>query len=158
MTKEEKIQNVENYLGKLSTLTSDLKFANDKWVNLGDELEEINIPIYTEDFDKIVLKCLDLTNNYASISCENKFTTHSGKWRSVLDIWRHVKYFVPECTIYDVMRSLFKNKDLLVGHYCTTINRRVFRLKKNINGYGLISLNDLDEFYLKFNDWEDIGL
>lgn len=158
MTKERKIQNVENYLQNKDT--NYLKFADDKLSDLGEELKEIYIPVDTEkeNFDNIVLGCLNLTSKYASISSDNKLTTHRHRWRSSLDIWRHVKYFVPECTIYDVMRSLYKNKDLLVGHYCDEIERRVFILKENSPDCELMCLYMCDEFNLIFDDWKDIGL
>jgi len=44
----------------------------------------------------LIIKILDLSEEYESCSIENELETNSGKWRSVLDIWRHVIYYKPD--------------------------------------------------------------
>ncbi|HBY20782.1 MAG TPA: hypothetical protein DEG71_07210 [Clostridiales bacterium] len=105
----------------------------------------------------LIIKILDLSEEYESCSIENELETNSGKWRSVLDIWRHVIYYKPDINIFEVMRELFSiGNEYLVGHYCENIKRRVFKLDKNTTGCALFT-GKVDEFGLYFSDWETIG-
>src|SRR3972149_8159500 len=125
-----------------------------KYWNLNNQLTEVVIENHEKlSLDRLVLKCLDLTNLYHSYSEDNVIETNMGKYRSVLDIWRHVKYFRPEVTIFEVMNSLYRNREKLAGQYCINIRRRVFKLKKYNNILTILnSQNSFDEFGLKFKD------
>ena len=112
--------------------------------------------------DDLVYKCLYYTNSYYSwveiYPGMFEIETISGKWRSSLDIWRHVKHFRPEATIFEVMNSLYNIKESLVGHYCPDIRRRVFKLNRFTFTSGLIDLDCPDEYGLYFEDWREINV
>lgn len=113
--------------------------------------------------DELVYECLSLTDCYGSQNPETlSYETQSGKWRSVLDIWRHVRYYQPDVTIFDVMRSLWEQRVKLVGQICNDIHRRVFKLHEHSEWAELVwyenEPEDYDEFELNFNEWADIGL
>jgi hypothetical protein len=119
-----------------------------------EELE--NLPL-----DNLVYKCVFLTNDYYSINSEtNEIETNPRKWRSSLDIWRHVKYFKPEINLVEVMDSLYKNRGNYVGQFCGNISKRVFKSAEIpecvINSYGLLYQNRIDEYNLIFNQWRKI--
>ena len=121
--------------------------------------EELTNIANSGNLDMLVFKCLECTNVYYSfnISTRNMETT-SNRWRSSLDIWRHVKYFKSDVTIFQVMKSLWDIKENLVGHYCPDIQRRVFKDKIS-NPYGYyLACNDniFDEYSLEWEDWEHI--
>lgn len=108
--------------------------------------------------DLLILECLKLSLSYCSKdSVNDKIETEPNKYRSSLDIWRHVIYFNPEITIFDVMESLYENRGKLITHYCPDIKRRVFKLPRD---HYFTSMNDedcLDEYELTFYDWENIN-
>jgi len=128
-----------------------------KHFSSNSDLTKVVVKYHEElSLDELVLKCLELTNFNWSFSEDNGIETCSRKWRSVLDIWRHVKYYRPEVTIFEVMNSLYRNKKELIGQYCDQVHRRVFKLKKFNNNLTLNSQDNFDEFGLKFKDWESI--
>lgn len=116
-----------------------------------------------KDLDDAIIKCLHLTFLYDSYrEDENIFETSRSKWRSSLDIWRHVKHYLPDTNIFEVMESLFRQRKQLSGHYCPNIHRRVFKLSKDYNNHGLMIYNYdgslvTDEYGLNFYDWENIN-
>lgn len=57
-----------------------------------------------------------------------RYETSSGRMRSSLDIWRHVKYYRPDVDIFSVMEALYQLRDKMYGHYCVTVCRAVFKL------------------------------
>lgn len=120
------------------------------------EGEHSSPSIYYVNLDLMVYDCLDLAYDHYSINIRKITETHPDKWRSVLDIWRHVIFFNPKIDIFSVMRSLYRQQSKLVGHYCGNIHRRVFKLEKNASDC-LLFTQDRDEFGLHFDDWKNIG-
>lgn len=109
-----------------------------------------------DNLDSLVIWILDTSNYCKSFNVmSGKTETYCGKWRSSFDIWRHCKYYNEDISLENVMASLFRIQSLLVGHYCCTVDRRVFKLKKNVDDYGLINY-ERDEFGLHFRDWKNI--
>jgi len=107
---------------------------------------------------ELITEILDLSDEFPSYNVDNEIETDCGRWRSVLDIWRHVIYYKPDINIFEVMRELFSIGDeYLVGHYCRDILKRVFKLRKNTNHCSLF-IQDRDEFGLCFSAWETIGM
>ena len=138
MTNQEKVL---NYLGDKDLTT--LRF------NGGPHLRKI------EDLDLLVFRVIGCTGKYASINTENKrIETHSNRWRSSIDIWRHVKYYKPEVTIFDVMNSLYNMRNRLRGQYCHLIYRRTFKTSRG--GY-IYDQERGDEYNLSFDQWKDIN-
>jgi hypothetical protein len=91
----------------------------------------------------------------------NSYTkeTSAGRNRSSLDLWRHLKFYLPEITIYDVMHSLYNlmQDKPIHSQYCYTVQRRVFNCRESgytapIN-YGIQSK---DEYGLLFSEWKNI--
>jgi hypothetical protein len=120
-----------------------------KGESLNEKLSEIS------DLNSLVEGILETTINYSSYNSRtNGHQCSSNRWRSVFDIWRHVKYFMPDVSILDVMSSLHEIQSKLVGHYCDDVYRRVFRLKR---GSGVLSTVSDDEFGLYFKQWKNIN-
>lgn len=124
----------------------------------------------TPSIEDMILRVLELTKKYHSFNPSiGAIETDIGKYRSAIDIWRHIIYFFPDISIYDVMmgiRNLWDQKKIN-GHYCTTINRRVFwplhdweskyfsDLMSRTNMYSY-SGRRWDEFELEWDEWRDI--
>ena len=143
-----KKQQVLSYINTVDCST--LRFEENP-INEIDTVVLINLPL-----DNLVLACLDLTDRLPSYN-RGKIETIPKKWRSVLDIWRHVRYFKPGVSIFETMEVLFRNKDLILQRVCPTINRRAFTLAKNHKGYWYMGDRDRDEFDLTFELWENIN-
>lgn len=77
--------------------------------------------------------------------------------RSSIDIWRHILSIKPEVTIFEVMETMYNMSDELVGQFCDSVDRRVFRLKKRMRGWILADTLDYDEYGLEFPDWRNIN-
>lgn len=111
------------------------------------------------NLDALIIECLNASKYYHSINCDNKqLETPYDKYRSSLDIWRHVKFFCQEVTIFDVMDSLWRQRENLYGQYCYVVRRRVFKTILNNNGWALVydALAN-DEYKLRFAAWEGIN-
>jgi hypothetical protein len=105
--------------------------------------------------EKLIYVILDFSSTCYSRD-KDVVETGPSRRRSVLDIWRHVKYYLPETTIYQVMNSLYKIKDELFSEVCLYIQRRVFKLGKFI--LFKVCDNRVDEFgFSYFNEWENIS-
>lgn len=65
-----------------------------------------------------VTEILRLAEIYASINEGGEWETRSGAARSCIDIWRHLKYFKPEVSIFEVMEAMYKIRDQLGGQFC----------------------------------------
>lgn len=111
-----------------------------------------NIELTETNVDKMVYRALVLSDVFPSENSDGRLETEPKRNRSSLDIWRHVIYYYPEITIFQVMNSLFNLKT--VGEigtiFCSQIMRRVFYL----NSPSGDSVND--EYGLNFSDWGDI--
>ncbi len=115
----------------------------------------------TQSLETLIERCLQLMEIACSYNTETgALETIDGKWRSSLDIWRHIKLFRPQVTIYQVMKTLWIIKSKLVGHYCPDIRRRVFKLKEtNLTCglvYGTMYKRQLDEYDVDFPDWDTL--
>ena len=109
-----------------------------------------------EDLDELVYKILKHTKHYRSINIASGLVeTNPNRWRSSLDIWRHVIYYKPNYTIFDVMNSLYilGTNNKVFGQYCHLIYRRTFKTK----GYVLADQWKVDEYNLTFDEWKDIN-
>lgn len=129
--------------------------------------DEFNPDKYT--VDDMVRRTLILTKNYASYNNDDMKETSSNRFRSVVDIWRHITYYYPTIEIFDVMHSLYNIKEELGGQYCNDVHRRVFKWNKNdwdcthsrhqepnaMKLYTWMS-RTTDEFGLEWQEWKDI--
>jgi hypothetical protein len=120
--------------------------------NITGKFKEIKYDTIPEDLDQLVLYCLRLNNKFYSFQ-ENRLIIHPLHRRSVLDIWRHVKYFKFDVNIYQIMNSLFRVQNKLAITYCSDIHRRTFIFFSG----GVYYKDMIDEFGLTFYDWENIS-
>lgn len=139
--------------------TTPLKFVDYVYQYQSPQLsyKDDNVLIPNEEklsLDELVLKVLFFTHFYGSFG--DNFETTRDRYRSVLDIWRHVIYYRSDVSIFDVMHSLFNNRTLLIGQYCGNVERRVFKLKEHVENGSLLGVHAHDEFGLQFRDWENI--
>lgn len=108
--------------------------------------------------NKLVHHCLWLTSYYVSYDAETEhYQCDSNRWRSSGDLWRHVIYYKPDVTIIDVIKVLWEDRHLFVGHYCEDVHRRVFKCAVVERGSKLYfedcDEDDLDEYNLNFPEW-----
>lgn len=143
---------VENYLDSIPALRHPLVFHG-----YGEKSLQFQ---HTPDIINMIEKVLDLSMDYPSYLWfegeEFSYETGAGRWRSVIDIWRHIVFFYPDVTIYQVMEAIYAYQYLFVGHFCTAVQRRVFLLKEYSDDDELYTY-DYDEFSLKFSQWEHIN-
>ena len=131
--------------------------------NFGDDIDKRKVKSASKkmSLDEMVIAMLSLSKVLSSMNLEGVFETRRDKWRSSLDIWRHVKLYKPKATIFDVMDSLFRQQERLTGLYCITIKRRVFRAVSvdpfRAEIYEFRDKNEVDEYNLKFISWKGIN-
>jgi hypothetical protein len=169
---------VRDYLNSSSVERTDtLKFGEmlegpngDTWFTYKEEdlmsctdlvLEEVS---KENDLDKLIPIIVRRTFFSCSINTSGDVETKDRCSRSSLDLWRHVKYFFPEITIYSVMASLYRTQFNYRSIFCPDIHRRVFKNYDYYKEYcqGTYSrpdniLSSGDEYGLYINsDWRDI--
>ena len=109
-------------------------------------------------------RVLKLTREYPSYDIETKeIECRAGANRSSLDIWRHIKYYYSDITIFDIMNALYNiESQEYYGFFCTTICRRIFKnayknsnedWQRNLRYFFNISC---DEYGLVWDDWKEI--
>jgi len=107
----------------------------------------------------LIVKCLFMSYWNASLTSDGEWYCREGKDRSVIDIWRHVKFFHPKTSLAQVMRGLYEiyddNKRTIVGHVCKEIGHRVFNLRCHKSDYEFFG-DANDEFELTFPQWGDV--
>ena len=108
--------------------------------------------IKLSELDKIVVTVVALAKKFGSSSDKGKETPKEA-YRSVLDIWRHTKEFIPDIDIFSIMRSLYKvayDGEVFGVSYCSTIHRTVFS-----GGALKNALDQEDEFDGILEYWKD---
>jgi len=117
--------------------------------------------VQDSSLDEKVFWALHRCKQFSSINKLGNTETRADKWRSSLDIWRHVIYRNPEITIFDVMTSLYDQQGKLLSLCCNAINRRVFRTgigeDFRVGAYGFKDKNIEDEYMLEFISWKNIN-
>jgi hypothetical protein len=133
--------------------TTPLNFGEAK-INeeVGNEL------IFADDFEDEIFRILIAMRKYGSFNPDGSVDTRPERRRTVTDIWRHVLYFYPEKTIFDVMHELGKcNSHKFAGFKCGTINQQVFVPVGTTNYPTTLEMKYSDEFNLiPKNDWKNI--
>lgn len=159
LTKEEKVL---KYINRKNRVKSTLIFKETgsnfyiKKGTLTSEFPERKVDEFKDLFD-LIIKLFKLSKICASVNINTgRLETTAGRRRSVFDIWRHVKYYLPEITIFEIMREIFKNKESFIIGYCSTIRRIV--LCYYGEGSSRYFVNFIDEYGNRIRDWENIGL
>lgn len=97
----------------------------------------------------IELFLVQLNENNNTIYNSNKIQCKSGKTRSLGDIYLICKSYYPNVTKKQVKRSLLYLGNNLVGHYCPTIEKRVYS-HKHVHPYWIQGRSaGFDEYYHK---------
>lgn len=145
---------VKAYLENKST--TPLKFSRNVSTYLYQDLVLDNSRI--EDYEYMVIYCIKMSSVCRSLYLDGSTQTDPSRNRSVLDIWRHIKFFNPSADIFSVMRALYSVTN--GGWYCCNVHKRVFASRDIIENvpdhYHNISVRD--EFDFITGDWETIGL
>lgn len=110
--------------------------------------------------EDMVRRALRLSYYHKSCTLDGEIVCQNDRWRSSLDIWRHIKFFYPHVEIFDVLNALYEIQNECGGQFCDLIGRRTFKLK-GMNGMGECWSNcqdfcDNDEYGLSWKDWEGI--
>lgn len=122
------------------------------------------------DMDDLLRFIMKVMRYHDSFDKNDDYDTSSVRWRSSLDIWRHVIYYFPNITIFSVMKSLYNIREECGGQYCTTVHRRTFKLKvepsekywsnqvvpTHGNPPRYLYGDEIDEYGLIWFDWENI--
>jgi len=113
-----------------------------------------------EKLDKLVPLVVKRTFCSSFLEDVTKDTLPS-KNRSVLDIWRHVKFYDPMATIFQVMESFMRTRGNYKSLRCGNIQRIVFidkwcESKCTNNRYRNDAEEHMDEFGLYLEDWKTI--
>ena len=155
---------VDEYLGSESVeSTEPLGFYNQKYNNSKfcydyKPVEVTDLSIKELGLTKAIINTLDHTRDYAS-GINNHIETGPLALRSALDIWRHIKKYNPEISIYEVMKCIADNHERmgLYSHFCCTIDRRVFVIADDDEYEEEINDDEeQDEFGLYFSDWSEL--
>lgn len=153
---------VLEYLDMNKHLSKDLVFQDSDEIK--ESLSEDKfIELSSKTLTELVKDVLQLSKHYYSFRKEEYgqliYETSSDRYRSSIDIWRHVKHFKPKTTIFEVMNVIWELGDELEGNYCDVVARRVFHsCWDEEDGPTLFDQEELDEFGLYFSDWKNIHL
>lgn len=120
---------IVDYMLQPGVMVTPLKFDMENQTTYEELPEHMNLR-------DLVLETLERTNRSGSYY-EYKTTavtprtlvrkeTSNLRYRSWLDIWRHITSIRPEVSVFQVMETLYKLKDEIYGHYCPTVRRAVF--------------------------------
>jgi hypothetical protein len=133
--------------------------------------QHINTPLHfsgveivdpPDQLEKLIYAIQLKMEEHASMDHNEFQETTSDRNRSIIDIWRHAKFYQPNVTIFQVMRAMSR----LVGAgksgctYCGDIKRRVFRPHNAAHPEWMKDYvpNMRDEFGLFFFEWARIGI
>ncbi len=149
-------EKVLNYLNSEDITPLHFHFTDD----FNDKLEFEKVSGNINELVKLVLK---FTRGTSSYNVDDEFACGIERWRSCIDIWRHIIYYFPNITIFEVMKSLYDIRDECGGQYCGTVRRRTFKIKiySGDRGWFNQTFDGLytdfrDEFGLLWEDWETI--
>lgn len=90
-------------------------------------------------------------------------------WRSIGDLYNLTRNYFPECSLEQFIIIFFEdlvegNDTNLVGHFCSDIQKRVYKINKyEVNGreyihqYILTDWHDNDEYNMDIDDWIDLA-
>lgn len=140
---------VQNYIDKYDT--SPLKFAKPTYHSHNFHYDE------KADLKELVIDILKGTLRLFSVVAETEeYECDADRNRSSLDIWRHVIFFRPSTTIFEVMEKLYElvAERRITSIYCGNVKRRVFRYYTDSNHLGC-STND--EYGLELINWKRIA-
>lgn len=108
-----------------------------------------------------IIECLSLNKEFCSTSQKGGLETDSNCNRSVIDIWRHLKYYNPELTIFEVMSCLYEyimsedEEEFRISTFiCPNIGRRVFILDDT--SYYVSDTQFADALHIDFHEWNNI--
>lgn len=117
-----------------------------------------------------IMNALEQADESNSINSDSfDVETEKGRDRSVLDIWRHLRYYDKTLSIFEVMREIYglifsdyvtisesRNcllpESKIVGHFCDTVARQVFNTREVKPDYYMY-VGRLTEFGIYVNEW-----
>lgn len=156
---EENRKKVEAYLNS-SKVESTSSLIFEGYTSNKEEFDSTKYSV-----EEMIDRTIELSREYVSINSETDgFETAKNRSRSSLDIWRHIKYYYPFITIFDVIATLYSMaaiKKEVCGIFCPDINRRIFRLTRfdgeNYDSYDPQNNSWVTtEYNVDFKDWKDI--
>jgi hypothetical protein len=112
-------------------------------------------------FDLLCLEVLKLSRIYPSYRLNHEtgstyWETRVGALRSAGDIWRHVKRYKPDATIFNVMAALYRLRTRVTSSYCGNVRRQVFRPYENLFQIQDNPQAHRSEFAVHFDKWKNI--
>src|SRR5574339_488781 len=159
---ENLIPQVNSYLSSVDTTPLDFycfKLKSGKAYEYEYTVKHVSdMSVKTLGLERVILNTLEHTNNYAS-GVNGNIETGCDCYRSSLDIWRHIKRYNPDVTIFDVMRCIGNHSYTmeLYSHICSSIERRVFRIADGDDWENEINDSyDRDEYELTFDEWSEL--
>jgi hypothetical protein len=156
MSRENNRKKVASVLKSIDKKTlNDLLFTNEEGepIKLGIKRKVVSGNISD---DRLFLMILYNKDKYYSINRDTReIETSPNKHRSVLDIWRHFKFYKENATLLDVMALTFKSRTKIRYQICSKLGKRVFDMDR-ANPYHH-DADNRDEFGLIFSEWNDIN-
>lgn len=117
-----------------------------------------------------IMNALEQADESDSINSDSyDVETEGGRDRSVLDVWRHLRYYDKTLSIFEVMREIhgliFSDYETIsesrncllpeskiVGHFCDTVARQVFNTRDVKQDYYMYVGRET-EFGIYINEW-----
>lgn len=120
--------------------------------------ETHKLRLKNRSFDDLCLEILNMTRIYPShrwdvLTKKHVWETRRGAARSVGDIWRHILYYRPKTSLFQVMAAFYRIQHHVFSSYCSDVRRRVFSPHLHSSDYVHGGRN---EFNVEFRLWEDI--
>lgn len=129
----------------------------ENWWDVIYSYKEIKAPSKRMSLQKLVEFLIKMAGSCQTRYVKSrKYQCHTGASRSAFDIWRCVKYYRPDVTLFQVMNCMARlPEDNYSRSYCTVVRKRVF----HYTSYGAYHGDDIqkDEFGLVYSDWASIG-
>jgi len=73
---------------------------------------------------------LDLNKNHHTVDLDDNVDTFKNKLRSLGDIFRITKYYMPNATLNDVLKTLkdYHSEGILYSHICSSLDKRIYSI------------------------------
>lgn len=94
----------------------------------------------------------NLVKDHTTIYEDGQYQTGTGRSRSLGDLWLITKYYYPSISLKR-FRNILYSLTGLVGHYCSTVNKRVYRLSED-NWKLFVSDKEDAKFIKRFSAYE----
>ena len=104
-------------------------------------------------FEKFVEAVIQTNNNCYTYFADTNTQQDTGKYRSLVDIYRICSFYYPKVNFKDVMKAVQTNVKI-GSQLCSTVRRRVYYITSNSPESRNASASSVDEFGRKLGEYE----